>query len=177
MGTSCAPSYANLYLGGWERTVFAEETLQPFLNHVLCWYRFIDDLFVIWTRTESSQIQFIDQLNINQLKLCFTFSYDSSNIPFLDLKIIKGSTGQIRTDLYCKPTAGNTLLHASSAHPHPLVHSILYAQYFRLCRKCTKDGDFYIQASTLRDRLLARGYNQTNLRKTYNKALLLQNNL
>lgn len=40
-----------------------------------------------------------------------------------------------------------------------------------LWHNCTKDEDFYAQASALRERLLSRGYTQTNLRKAYNKAL------
>lgn len=69
MGTSCAPSYANLILGGWERTIFADETLQPFLDQILCWHRFIDDLFIIWTGTESALIELIELLNNNHFSL------------------------------------------------------------------------------------------------------------
>lgn len=99
-GTSCAPSYANLFLGGWEKTVFVNESLQPFLNQVLFWHRLIDDLFLIWTGSETSLIEFIELLNINDFNLRFTLSYDPSSVPFLDLRIIKGPNGQIQTDLY-----------------------------------------------------------------------------
>lgn len=73
--------------------------------------------------------------------------------------------------LYRKPTAGNTLLHASSAHPKPLVCSIPYAQYLRLCRNCAQEEDFYVQAAALREHLLLRGYSWTTLRRAFNKAL------
>lgn len=63
------------------------------------------------------------------MNLHFTFNLDDTHIPFLDLLIIKNSNGTIGTNLYRKPTAGNTLLEASSAHPRPLVRSIPYAQY------------------------------------------------
>lgn len=84
--------------------------------------------------------------------------------------MIKGPDGQLRTDLYRKPSVSNTLLHASIAHPCPLVHSILYAQYLRLRRNCTEDEDFHTQVSAFAERLLAKGYSRTNLRKAYNKA-------
>lgn len=138
--------------------------------NILCCYRFIDNLFLIGTRTESLLIKFIDHLNTNQSNFRLTLSYDYNNIPFLDLKIIKDPTGQIEADFYCTPTAGNTLLHVSGAHPHPLVLSIPYVQYLRLRRNCTEDWNFYIQAAVLRERLLAWGYIWTNLRKAYNKA-------
>lgn len=164
---SCAPSYANLYLGGWERMVFSDDLMEPFLDHVLGWFRFIDDLLVIWTGTEQLLQTFIAELNINSFNLHFTFSYDRLSIPFLDVLITKDSTGHLTTDLYRKPTAGNTLLHASSLHPRPLVRSIPFAQYLRLRRNCTEDGDFYKQANALRTRLLARGYKRTVLRKAF----------
>lgn len=80
--------------------MFVNESLQPFLNQVLFWHRLIDDLFLIWTGSETSLIEFIELLNINDFNLRFTLSYDPSSVPFLDLRIIKGPNGQIQTDLY-----------------------------------------------------------------------------
>lgn len=39
-----------------------------------------------------------------------------------------------------------------------------------LHRNCSRDDDFHIQANSLRDRLLERGYTHTNLRKAFNRA-------
>lgn len=63
MGTSCVASYANIYLGGWERMVFAQERFTIFVSHVLCWHRFIDDLFIIWTGPVDLLINFIDLIS------------------------------------------------------------------------------------------------------------------
>lgn len=128
------PSYANLYLGAWERMVFSEDRYISYLDHILCWYRFIDDLFLIWTGSKDLLVKFTWQLNINDLNLYFTFNLDPKHIPFLDLMIIKHIDGTIATYLYHKYTAGNPLLHASSVHPRPLVHSIPYVQFLRLHR-------------------------------------------
>lgn len=62
--------------------------------------------------------------------------FDNVQIPFLDLYIFKQPDGKLNTNLYRKPTAGITLLHASSAHPSPLVRSIPYTQYLHLRRNC-----------------------------------------
>lgn len=168
MGTSCAPAYANLYLGGWERYVHADERYPDFLENVLLWYRFIDDL--VWTRMKDRLLDYIHNLNDNDFNLKFTFKFDTDQIPFLDLTIIKQRDGTLGTDLYRKSTAGNTLLYATSVHLKPLVRSIPFAQYLRLRRNCTLESDFRIRANALRERLLLRGYSRTNLRKAFNKA-------
>lgn len=144
--------------------------LQPYLNHVLSWHRFIDDLFVIWTGTEQLLKEFVQLLNTNQFNLHFTFTFDNCSISFLDLNISKNISGQLVTDLSCKPTAGYTLLHASSSHPRPLIRSIPYTKYLRLRRNCTEDGDFCKQADALRECLLSLDYSPTNLRKAFKKA-------
>ena len=172
MGTSCAPAYANLYLGGWERFLNASEMFSRFMDKILLWYRFIDDLFIIWTGSSESLLEFVQMLNVNEFNLRFTVVFDENRVPFLDLVVIKQTDGTLHTDLYRKPTAGNTLLYASSAHPKPLIRSIPFAQYLRLRRNCTLPTDFKTQADALRVRLLARGYTHTNLKRAYNRACL-----
>lgn len=114
---------------------------------MLCWYRFIDDLFIVWTGSRTLLNEFIKALNHNSDNLYFTYTFDATRIPYLDLMIIKNPDGTIGTDLYWKPTAGNTLLHASSTHPKSLVRSIPFAQYLHLRRNCAWDEDFFSSSS------------------------------
>lgn len=102
MGISCPFLHKSLPRG-WERMVFSEDCYTTYLNHVLCWYRFIDDVFLIWTGFKEFLIEFIQQLNINDLNLYFTFILDPKHIPFLDLMIIKHPDGTLATDLYRNP--------------------------------------------------------------------------
>lgn len=48
---------------------------------------------------------------------------------FLDLQILVDADGTLCSSLYRKPSSGNTILHASSAHPQPLLDSIPYNQF------------------------------------------------
>lgn len=49
METSCAPSYANLYLGGQEHQIFSkDDDLVKYLGHAMTWHRCIDNIFVVW---------------------------------------------------------------------------------------------------------------------------------
>ena len=49
MGTKCAPSYVNMFVG-----IFEEKFIYPLLNNMTRLYlRFIDDIFIIWTGIET----------------------------------------------------------------------------------------------------------------------------
>lgn len=95
---------------------------------------------------------------------------DSSSITFLDVTIHKDENGLLSSSLYRKPTAGNSILHASSFHPCALIASIPYSQYLRIRRNCLDSGVFKKEADLLRTRLLTRGYSKTCLKKAYNRA-------
>ena len=60
MGTKCAPSYANIFMG-W----FEEKFIFPNLSHF--YLRFIDDIFLIWngTKTEFDNFFFLIILALN----------------------------------------------------------------------------------------------------------------
>lgn len=128
------------------------------MENTLVWYRYIDDLFLIWTGTSEQLLQLVDLFNENNLNLRFTVQFDDVQIHFLDLVIIKQLDGTLSTNLYRKPMAGNTLLYATSAHPKPLIRSIPFVQYFRIRINCTLQSDLKIQANALREHLLLRYY-------------------
>lgn len=156
--------------GGWEWNIFSNEVLTSHTGHVLLWLRYIDDIFVIWTGSQQTLDTFVDLLNNNIYNLKFTVESNPSKIYFLDLLIFKDQDNCLAATLYRKETAGNTILHLSSAHPNILVRSIPYAQYIWLRRNCTRDSDFKYHADLLRGGLLQRGYSKSLLRKALNKA-------
>lgn len=68
--------------------------------------------------------QCITAMNQNSCNLNFTMTYRTSEINFLDVTIHKQQDGTLANSLYHKDTAGNTILHASSAHSTPVIKSI-----------------------------------------------------
>lgn len=170
MGTSCAPSYANLYLGGWERNLFSNEGTAMYLHHILLWRRYIDDVLLIWTGSVELLNSFMELLSHNKFNLKFTIQFDTTTISFLDLRLVLREDGSIFSTLYRKETAGNTILHSASSHPRTLIHSIPYSQYLRIRRNCARDEDFEREARALYDRLLNRGYSKKVLKRAYQQA-------
>ena len=66
MGTRMAPSYADLFLGKFERDALLNFPHQPYL-----WLRFIDDIFMIWISGPEKLKVFVDYLTLHHL---FTFT-------------------------------------------------------------------------------------------------------
>ena len=54
MGTRMAPSYASLFMGKFEHEFLRTQIALP-----LVWWRFIDDVFAIWTHGEQQLQTFL----------------------------------------------------------------------------------------------------------------------
>ena len=119
MGTKMAPSYANIFMGRLEQDLLSTSPRQP---HI--WWRFIDDIFMLWTHGETQLQTFIKHLNNHHHSIKFTAEWSSDSIAFLDTRVFLEG-GRIRTDLIvlkyrihvallripCRP-----LIHATSRH-------------------------------------------------------------
>ncbi|CAJ0954330.1 unnamed protein product [Ranitomeya imitator] len=132
MGANVAPAYANAYMNLFEiQHVFPNDLFSRF---ALGYHRYIDDIFFIWTGTSNSMLDFISQLNSIYPELQFTLHHSTESVPFLDTLVIKDTRGGLSTDLYCKPTDSNSLLHYSSCHPRTTRDSLPRSQFNRVSR-------------------------------------------
>ena len=62
MGTKMSPSFANLFLG-----IFGTSALSNAPFHPHTWWRYLDDVFMIWTEGLDHLKIFVDYLNKNKL--------------------------------------------------------------------------------------------------------------
>lgn len=170
MGTCCAPSYANLYLGELENYFLSDDRSSVFTEKLLVWYRYIDNIFLIWNWSVDTLNQCIASMGRTDFNLKFTIACDHHKITFLDVTILKNPAGHLSSVLYHKETAGNTILHAISFHLAPLIKSIPYTQYLCIRLNCSEESSFQIEVNKLQTRLLQRGYSSTGLKKVYRGA-------
>ncbi|XP_068129502.1 extracellular calcium-sensing receptor-like [Hyperolius riggenbachi] len=84
MGAACAPAYANLHLGFWERSIVYKHPLWQ--EHAPLWIRYIDDILMVWTGTEEELGAFLRDLNDNSLNIKLTFVVSKESLNFLDLE-------------------------------------------------------------------------------------------
>ncbi|XP_075208158.1 uncharacterized protein LOC142313057 [Anomaloglossus baeobatrachus] len=155
MGARCAPSYANIYLGWWEETVVRNMAIYE--KHVFRWFRYLDDVLMLWTGPWEECEEFISELNNNVFNIYLTSHLSLTTVDFLDLKLSLENS-RIITDLFRKPTSTNSFLHYSSFHPGHLRNGIPKGQFLRLRRNCSHDVDFRTQSRDLTRRFQARGY-------------------
>ena len=58
MGTICAPSYENIFMAHFE-----EKSIYPLFEAKTSYLRFIDDIFMIWTKSNKEIIESLNKLN------------------------------------------------------------------------------------------------------------------
>ena len=133
IGTICAPNYANIFVGKFEKTY-----IYPYINRFSNFYcRFIDDIFFIWNGTVIQLQEFIKKLNNCYSTIKFDFKFSKTSIEFLDTTLYKTKEqNKLLTTVYCEPTDQRNFLHYTSAHPRSLIKSIPYSQALRLKKIC-----------------------------------------
>lgn len=113
MGANVAPTYANIFVAHLEEThVYGSHHF----SQVLGWWRFIDDVFLIWKGTVDELKCFHEYLNTIDEEVGFTLLWSKEELQFLDTKVML-TNGALTTTLYKKETDRNTLLRYDSCHP------------------------------------------------------------
>ena len=134
IGTKFAPPYACIFMDYTEREFLKSKQIQPWI-----WFRYIDDIFFIWTASEKELDEFLNRLNSFHSNLRFTHECSRESLNFLDV-IVKIQEGEFVTDVYCKSTDGHQYLHFDSCHTSHMKTSIDYSQALRMKRICSGEA-------------------------------------
>ena len=136
MGTRLAPFFANLYMYHFEDKYVYPYHIQPSI-----WYRYIDDIFMVWNHAQYELTNFITHLNTSSENITFGSESSSSTLNFLDVTV-NLVDNQISTDLYTKPTDRNTYLQYDSTHPKHCMNGLPYGQFLHIRRIRNRNTDF-----------------------------------
>jgi len=170
MGKKFAPNYANLFLAKWEK-----EALQKCPKKPSCYFRFLDDIFIIWPHSRTEFEQFFEILNSHHESINLKASVQTNEINFLDVTVFKGNRftekGTLDTKVYFKPTDSRQLLHKKSYHPKHTFKSIIKSQILRYYRICSGKPDFDNACTGLFQSLKQRGYSGRFLRTVKTETL------
>ena len=169
MGNIFAPAVANIYMANWEKTHLPNAPLQP-----LAWYRYLDDVFNVWTHSKESLNEFQEFICTRDPNIKFECEPHDSEVNFLDTTVFKGpdiTDNKLSVKLYRKPTDTMELLHRESYHPPHVFRGIVKSQILRYRRICTHMEDFEQACTSLFKALTPRGYSVTDLRRTKREVL------
>ena len=95
-----------------EKHLLSDIDLKPYI-----WWRYIDDIFLIWEHREETLKLFLRKINSIHPTITFTADWSYSSVNFLNVKVIM-KDGKIIKDLYVKPTDTHQYLDSSSCHPY-----------------------------------------------------------
>ena len=170
MGTPMAPNYANLFMDEFEASL-----IQAFYKKSgkkpLIWWRYIDDIFCIWTSGEESLKEFLDfaqgysEKRKLRSSIKFTSNQSTSGVNFLDVTV-QLKNGNIATTIYSKPTDSHLYLNSGSNHPQHVIRNIPKSQFIRLRRICSDAVDFSNQCSKYAKFFINRGYDADKIHET-----------
>ena len=152
MGTKFAPSYAILAMAELEQMALEKYHLEPTV-----WWRYIDDVFLIWKHGNKELSSFLEYLNSIHPTLKFTSSSSENQIESSDVLVSKNND-KIETDLFVKETDTHQFLHAKSCHRYHTKTGIPYGQALRLRRIISNDTKFEARCTELKDSLLKREF-------------------
>ncbi|OCU00192.1 hypothetical protein XELAEV_18005966mg [Xenopus laevis] len=155
MGSRFAPSYANLFMGYWERI-----NISPYLQlgeNLITSRRYIDDCLLIWKGTEELLNIFIQTLNCNKYNLRFTHELSKESVNFLDLNIYTVENS-LRTHLYRRETDCNGFIPYNSGHHRKWLNNIPRGQFGNIKRNCSSIKDYQQNCDILEKDFIDKGY-------------------
>ena len=164
IGTKFAPGFANIFMGYLEEKFLSTCKLKPWV-----WWRFLDDVFIIWLHSEEELNLFLVRLNSFHETIKFTWEVGYRQISFLDVRVSL-EDGLLHTDVYSKPTDAHQYLNYKSCHSPHVKRGIPYEQALRFKRICDSDEVFERRLDDLRGFLVNRGYEKDFIENQFNRA-------
>jgi hypothetical protein len=163
MGSPLSPFIAKFYMEDFE-----ERALYFALHKPLCWFRYVEDTFVIWSHGPDKLKDFLNHLNGIHQCIQFTMEPEKGPPPFLDLSIYSRSDGSLGHRVYRKPTHENLKLVTGSHHHPSNKQAVLSTQVHKaraLCNQCSLHAELVF----LRDVIRQNGYNDRQIHRVLNR--------
>ena len=138
MGTICAPAYANIFMAEFE-----QKYVYPLIkDKSILFLRYIDDIFMVWTKSEKQLKYFMSELNQKHSSIKFDYKFDCKEIEFLDTLV----------------HIDQNFLNAKSERPYSLKKSIPYSQALRIRRIFSTFQEYHSHSRKLIEQFVKKGY-------------------
>lgn len=162
MGTSCAPTYANIIVYMLERKIISKFSLTIYV-----YFRYLDDIFLYINSLQYERIK--KEFNCLNSKLKYEFVCDNYSIPYLDIVIYKGkrfeTTNRFDTKVYQKKLNLYLYIPYHSFHTMNMKKSFIGTELIRYIRNTSSLIEFLKLRNLFYNRLIDRGYPRQFLNK------------
>ena len=180
METPMAPNYVNLFLDNFEQNLLRDYSQKTGLSP-LVWFRFIDDIFFIWTVNKDSLDHFISftqnyskSRNMHS-KINFEIHLSTNEVHFID-ETVSLNHGKLTTTLFTKPTDSHFCVNTSSYHPSHVVKNTPKGQFIRLRRVCSRKSDYLLNSEILCKKFIEHSFHEKELKKTIKQVAKMDRN-
>lgn len=159
MGTNAAVSLANFYLLKCFDHAFRDLNIQNY-------FRYIDDLFLVWTGTRAQLNDFHTHINRLVPGITTTMSTSTTHMDFLDMTLFV-QDGILCTKVFQKSIHRFQYIPYMSDHPRHHLTSFIKGELTRYARLCSLKIHFEDLKRLFFDRLLRRGYPRKLLKRIF----------
>ncbi|XP_018577017.1 uncharacterized protein LOC108915468 [Anoplophora glabripennis] len=153
--TEGAAVLANIYMEAFEKKALESTTLKP-----KCWFRCVDDTFIIWPHERNTVADFLDHINGIHPDIQFTMAVEkNAALPFLDVLVERKPDGTLGHRVYRKPTHTDRYLNAQSHH-HPAQKQGIINTFIHRARIISEPRHLAEELEHLRTALRGNGYKE-----------------
>jgi len=137
IGSPLSPAIANFFMEDFEM-----KAIEQAAHKSVCWFRYVDDAFVIWSHGQENLTEFLNHLSGLHNKIQFTMEIEEEegHLAFLDIDIYRKTDSSLGHKVYRKPTHTNLYLHQNSLHHPANKQSVLASLIHRAKALCDQDS-------------------------------------
>ena len=148
MDTIMAPANTHISMDAVETSFLSACPLKTCI-----YYSYIDDIFLIWPHDNDTLTHFLEHANNTHANMKFALECSKATMPFLDVLVQKRHDKMLAT-LLKKSTDSHICLHYTYCHMVHIKDSIIFSQFIRYKRICTRNTDFVEHSKELTTHLL-----------------------
>lgn len=174
IGNPLSPLFAEIFLKHFEKQFLNIKC--EFSQYIKYYYRYVDDVIVLWTGTERILNKFIKHINSLHEKIKFTVEKEKEKtLNYLDLKI-KIEENKHTFEIYRKDTSTDTVIHNMACRPMSHKLAAFHSMIHRLNSIPLKKEHFLTELEIIKEIAINNGY-ESNLIDQILKGKIQKSNL
>jgi hypothetical protein len=158
MGSPLSPAIANFFMEDFEERALSTAALKP-----KCFFRYVDDTFIVWSHGLEALQSFLNHMNEQHRSIKFTMEMEKDGtLPFLDILIYRKEDGSLGHRVYRKPTHTNLYLNGRSHH-HPSQRRGVISTLLHRARSIANEESLPAEINHLKTTFRQNGYSEKDI--------------